>query len=226
MKGCPTLSRNRYRRHPFVSTNIMKACLIILNLVLYSALAALSSAVESSELVPGVVQELWQKVQGSSVKALTHQKFFEKISPDIKKIHQFDVSNLGNQYGARYSALLRVPVTGEYRLYLASDDSAELWMGKDASQKDMTCIATVKGYSDWHNWENQSNQASAPIYLEEGKLYFLLVIHKEDGGQDHMSVAWSGPEIPKAALIPPSALFIPPGLLPALQSQEPASVEQ
>ena len=35
----------------------------------------------------------------------------------------------------RYSALLKVPASGKYRLYLSSDDSAELWLGKDASQK-------------------------------------------------------------------------------------------
>ena len=60
----------------------------------------------------------------------------------------------------------------------------------------MTCIATVKGYSDIHNWGNQPNQASEPIQLEADRFYFLQVIHKEDGGPDHMSVAWSGPGIP------------------------------
>lgn len=150
---------------------------------------------------------------------MTHQKVFERPSSDIRKIVRLDAENLGDQYGARYSALLRVPATGEYRLYLSSDDSAELWLGKDATQKDMSCIATVKGYSDRHNWTNQPNQSSEPVHLEAGKFYFLQVIHKEDGGPDHMSVAWSGPGIPQPVLVPASALFLPPGMLPEEKPQ-------
>lgn len=78
----------------------------------------------------------------------------------------------------------------------------------------MACIATVKGYSDIHNWGNQPNQASEPVQLEADRFYFLQVIHKEDGGPDHMSVAWSGPGIPAPVIIPATALFIPPGILP------------
>lgn len=88
------------------------------------------------------------------------QEDFETVAPDVRTISHLDVENLGDRYGARYSALLKVPASGKYRLYLSSDDSAELWLGKDASQKDMACIATVKGYSDIHNWGNQPNQAS------------------------------------------------------------------
>lgn len=78
----------------------------------------------------------------------------------------------------------------------------------------MACIATVKGYSDIHNWGNQPNQASEPVQLEADRFYFLQVIHKEDGGPDHMSVAWSGPGIPAPVIIPATALFIPPSILP------------
>ena len=135
------------------------------------------------------------------------------------------MENQGDRYGARYTALLKVPASGKYRLYLSSDDSAELWLGKDATQKDMTCIATVKGYSDIHNWGNQPNQASEPIQLEADRFYFLQVIHKEDGGPDHMSVAWSGPDIPSPVIIPATALFIPPGILPEEKKQSPAKAD-
>ena len=83
----------------------------------------------------------------------------------------------------------------------------------------MSCIATVKGYSDRHNWTNQPNQSSEPVHLEAGKFYFLQVIHKEDGGPDHMSVAWSGPGIPQPVLVPEAALFLPPGMLPEEKPQ-------
>lgn len=174
---------------------------------------------------PGVAQELWFGIPGGSVRDLTHGKVFENPASSVHKITSLDVENLGDQYGARYSALLKVPASGKYRLYLSSDDSSELWLGKDATQKDMTCIATVKGYSDPHNWSNQPNQASDPIQLEAGKFYFLLVIHKEDGGPDHMSVAWSGPDIPAPVVIPSTALFVPPGILPEDKPQPPKKAD-
>ena len=196
---------------PHLSMNVI---LPILSFLCGVMLPGTASGSSTEEPAPGVAQELWFGIPGTSVKDLTHRKVFETSPSVARKINGLDAENLGDQYGARYSALLRVPESGAYRLYLSSDDSAELWMSKDDTQKDMTCIATVKGYSDRHNWSNQPNQASEPIQLEAGKFYFLLVIHKEDGGPDHMSVAWSGPGFPQAVPIPASALFLPPGILP------------
>lgn len=204
----------------------MNVILSILSVLCGAMLAeAASGASSAEEPSPGVAQELWFGVPGGSVRDLTHGKVFETAASAVHKITSLDVRNLGDQYGARYSALLRVPVSGKYRLYLSSDDSAELWLGKDATQKDMACVATVKGYSDLHNWSNQPNQASEPIQLEAGRFYFLLVIHKEDGGPDHMSVAWSGPEIPAPAIIPATALFLPPGILPEDKAPAPKTPE-
>lgn len=198
----------------------MNVILSILNLLCCAMLSVTASGSSAEEPSPGVAREVWFGISGGSVKDLTHGKVFETAASAVHKITSLDVENLGDQYGARYSALLRVPESGAYRLYLSSDDSAELWLGKDATQKDMACIATVKGYSDRHNWSNQPNQTSEPIHLEAGKFYFLAVIHKEDGGSDHMSVAWSGPGIPQAVLIPACALFVPPGILPEDKIQD------
>lgn len=204
----------------------MNVILSILSVLCGAMLAeAASGASSAKEPFPGVAQELWFGVPGGSVRDLTHGKVFETAASAVHKITSLDVRNLGDQYGARYSALLRVPVSGKYRLYLSSDDSAELWLGKDATQKDMACVATVKGYSDLHNWSNQPNQASEPIQLEAGRFYFLLVIHKEDGGPDHMSVAWTGPEIPAPVIIPADALFVPPGILPEDKPKAPETTE-
>ena len=203
----------------------MNVILPILSLLCGAMLAEAASGADAGEPSPGVVQELWFGIPGSSVRDLTHGKVFETAASAVHKISSLDVTNLGDQYGARYSALLRVPASGKYRLYLSSDDSAELWLGKDATQKDMACIATVKGYSDPHNWSNQPNQASEPVQLEAGRFYFLVVIHKEDGGPDHMSVAWSGPDIPSPVIIPSTALFVPPGVLPEDKPQPPAAAD-
>ena len=206
--------------------SFMNVILPILSLLCGAMLTEAASGVSDAGYPsPGVVQELWFGIPGASVKDLTHGKIFDTAASAVHTVSSLDVENLGDQYGARYSALLRVPVSGKYRLYLSSDDSAELWLGKDATQKDMACIATVKGYSDPHNWSNQPNQASEPVQLEAGRFYFLVVIHKEDGGPDHMSVAWSGPDIPSPVIIPSTALFVPPGVLPEDKPQPPAAAD-
>ena len=204
----------------------MNVILPILSLLCGAMLTEAASGVSGAGYPsPVVEQELWFGIPGASVKDLTHGKIFDTAASAVHTVSSLDVENLGDQYGARYSALLRVPVSGKYRLYLSSDDSAELWLGKDATQKDMACIATVKGYSDPHNWSNQPNQASEPVQLEAGRFYFLVVIHKEDGGPDHMSVAWSGPNIPSPVIIPSTALFVPPGVLPEDKPQPPAEAD-
>lgn len=211
-------ARSRCREHPLHPT-LLNVFLTVLSLLFCTALAGTAADSPAEEFPSGVVQELWFGIPGGSVKDLTHQKVFERPSSDIRKIVRLDAENLGDQYGAVIPPCSRVPATGEYRLYLSSDDSAELWLGKDATQKDMSCIATVKGYSDRHNWTNQPNQSSEPVHLEAGKFYFLQVIHKEDGGPDHMSVAWSGPGIPSPCWFPRPPCSFLPGMLPEEKPQ-------
>lgn len=222
LKGCPASWRSRCRKVSPAMNMILPILSFLCGVMLTEAASGSSGEGKPS---PGVVQELWFGIPGASVKDLTHRKIFETAAPDVRTISNLDVENQGDRYGARYTALLKVPASGKYRLYLSSDDSAELWLGKDATQKDMTCIATVKGYSDIHNWGNQPNQASEPIQLEADRFYFLQVIHKEDGGPDHMSVAWSGPGIPAPVIIPATALFMPPGILPGRKKQSPSKAD-
>lgn len=72
-----------------------------------------SGSSEEGKPSPGVVQELWFGIPGASVKDLTHRKIFETAAPDVRTISHLDVENLGDRYGARYSALLKVPASGE-----------------------------------------------------------------------------------------------------------------
>ena len=109
----------------------MNVFLPILSLLCGALLTeAASGPSDAGEPSPGVAQELWFGIPGSSVRDLTHGKVFETAASAVHRISSLDVTNLGDQYGARYSALLRVPVSGKYRLYLSSDDSAELWLGR------------------------------------------------------------------------------------------------
>ncbi len=197
---------------------------IILSLLAFLPNATLSGAftvVTDSDLSPGVLRELWFNLPGDKIAALTHQ-ISRSIPPtNVSIIPQADSINMGDSYGARYTALLCVPKSGEYRFYLSSDDSSELWLGKDGSQRDLGCVATVNGYSGYREWHHQPNQISAPIYLKAGEVYYFQVLHKEGRGTDHLSVAWTGPDNPKPVLIPSSSFFMPPQDAPKKKAAPP-----
>ncbi len=189
---------------------MLKIILSLLSFLPNTTLSGASAGTAVGELSPGVLLELWRNLPGDKVAALTHQISLSIPPSKVSIIPQADSINMGDSYGARYTVLLRVPKSGEYRFYLSSDDSSELWLGKDGTQRDLSCVATVNGYSAHREWHHQANQVSAPVYLKAGEVYFFQVLHKEGRGADHMSVAWTGPDVPKPALIPPSSFFKPP----------------
>lgn len=169
------------------------------------------AAGEKAEQAPknGVVREVWRNIRGVNVEDLTKNPAFAKAPSEKTIVANIDDEGLGTEIGCRYTALLEVPETGEYTFYIASDDGSELWLGKDATQNDMSCIAFVKGYTFRHNWTSQVNQKSAPVKLEKGRKYYMYVLLKQNLSADHVAVAWTGPSIKEPCVIPASAYSQP-----------------
>lgn len=163
----------------------------------------------SEEAKNGVLREIWRGIPGKTPADLMKHPQFQNPPTERSIVPKIDDSNLGDQYGSRYTALLQVPESGKYIFYISSDDSSELWLGKDHSNNDLSCIAYVKGYTNRYNWENQKNQKSVEILLEKGKFYFMSVLHKEDKGADFVAVAWLVPGAKEPALIPANAFVLP-----------------
>lgn len=157
----------------------------------------------------GVLREIWWNIPGQRVFDLVRHPAYRGAADRKDVIDQIDDSDLGELHGARYTTLLEVPVTGEYTFYISSDDGSEIWLSKDETQNDMSCIAGVKGFTLRHNWSNQLGQKSVPIKLEKGRKYFLCVLRKQEYTNDHVSVAWTGPGIEEPAVIPLDAFTLP-----------------
>lgn len=147
----------------------------------------------------GVTQELWERVKGGSVEDFTQKGAYKQNRPSKTFVTEtFDVNDVGDEYGARYSALLSVPKSGEYTFWLAANDTAELWLSSDDQAGNLKKIAELTKSSGPKKFNVEGK--SAAIKLEAGKKYYLQALHKEQGRVDHLAVAWEGDGLKKTVI--------------------------
>jgi len=92
-------------------------------------------------------------------------------------------------YVDRLQAYLVPSLSGEYRFWIASDDSSELWLSTDESRENARAIASVPAWTFVAEWTTYRSQTSRPISLEAGRRYYLDVLHEQGMGSDHIDVA-------------------------------------
>lgn len=147
----------------------------------------------------GMIQEVWEGVRGGSLDNLRDANAYKKGEPSYARIiDNLDIGQMGDEFGARYTALLEVPETGDYTFWLAADDAAALYLSNDESPEKARVVAELKTYTNRKSFSGRGK--SAPIILEKGKKYYLMLLHKEGGGDDHLAVAWSGPNRERSIL--------------------------
>jgi Ricin-type beta-trefoil lectin domain/PA14 domain len=103
--------------------------------------------------------------------------------------------NRGDNLGSRLQAYLTVPASGNYTFWMASDDAGRLFLSTNSDPANRVPIASVAGYTAAEAWDTFPSQQSSPIALVAGQKYYIEAWAKEAGGDDNLSVAWSGPTI-------------------------------
>jgi hypothetical protein len=106
---------------------------------------------------------------------------------------QLETTGLGKDYGERLRGYLLPPVDGEYRFWIAADDSGELWLSTDEEPANAVLIAQANGWTGRQEWDKYPSQASAPITLEGGRRLYIEVRHKQADQKDNVAVAWQQP---------------------------------
>jgi len=121
--------------------------------------------------------------------------------------------NVGDNYSRRLTGQIVAPTTGQYRFWIASDDSSRLYLSTTSNAANKVQIASYSGATAFQDWDvNPATQQSAFINLVAGQSYYMEVQHQEGGGDDHVSVAWSGPGFSRVAIANP-ALDVAPRTL-------------
>ncbi|HLX60898.1 MAG TPA: dienelactone hydrolase family protein [Planctomycetota bacterium] len=156
-----------------------------------------------------ILCQFWRGIGGSNVSDLTNNEDFPDFPSENYYMKEMAiVPNLDDNYGTRLCGFVVPPATGEYTFWIASDDGSELWLSSDETENNRKLIAKVDGFTPFQAWDSQPQQKSKKIKLEAGKHYYIEALHKEGGGDDHVSVGWQLPDgkmerpIPGARTIP------------------------
>ena len=141
-----------------------------------------------------ITRELWTGIAGDSLDDLTGIAAYPDSPSKRETLTSLDAPRAGNKdYGQRLRGYLHPPISGQYRFWLASDDSSRLLLSSDSSGANAVTIASVDGWTPYQVWDKFATQASATIELEAGKRYYIEVLHKQGDQKENLSVAWQMP---------------------------------
>lgn len=108
----------------------------------------------------------------------------------------------GNYKLNRMRGWLVPPRTGFYTFWIASDDSSSLWLspGLDPSQAKRIAHIETGSWTTARQWDRYANQRSERVQLQAGKAYYIEALQEQQTGENHLAVAWSGPDMPQAVI--------------------------
>ncbi len=141
----------------------------------------------------GVLREVWREVGGAAVADWAAADGMASPPDFSEALPTLETGSFGKDYGERLSGYLLPPVDGDYRFWIAADDSAELWLSTDADPANAVLIAQAVTWTRQHEWDKAPEQASALIALEAGQRYYIEVRHKQADQKDNVAVAWQPP---------------------------------
>lgn len=147
-------------------------------------------------------RQYWTGLKGDSVDDLRNSLRYPNQPDGVDEIPGAEAvswhtprTNLswGDHYGQRISGWMRPPITGEYVFFLSSDDRSEFWLSRDHRPENLELLALVEDWSPHRFVKATLAQQSVPIYLRSDTYYYLEILHKENDGGDHVSLAWLKP---------------------------------
>jgi autotransporter-associated beta strand protein len=162
-----------------------------------SAVATLTVSDAGTVAAGGLWREVYNNIGGGNVSDLTGSANFPRLSDSSGVLTNAEATTLGDNYGQRWTGWIKPPTNGNYRFYLAADDSAELWLSLDDTMAHKVKIASLPSWVNSRAWSGGA--ASALIPLQTGKRYYVELLHKEASGGDHAEFAWQKPGDPVPA---------------------------
>lgn len=143
-----------------------------------------------------ITRELWIGVPGSTVADIP----VDQPPSSTSSFSSLEMpADNGDEYAARIRGFVTAPASGDYRFQLQGDESAVFFLSDDEEP-----------VNAWKRAELTSPgiTESPLLRLEAGRRYFLEILHKEDAGEDNLSLTWHRPDAPEG-----SAAEIIPGYL-------------
>lgn len=155
--------------------------------------------------IPGFLStETWNNVTRSGLAAVFRSEAFLKGVPVKGFTSQSEAGqNVSDGFLVRWRGTLTAPVTGDYRLFIASDDQSQLWFGEAGGSKfTRRKVASVNGFTGYRQWTASPTQDSGLIHLEAGQSYYFEVVMQDNESLDNLSVGWMRPGQSTVEIIP------------------------
>jgi YVTN family beta-propeller protein len=141
-----------------------------------------------------IMREWWTDISGTTVASLTADSSYPGTPQGRDLLGEFEVpQNWDDRTGQRVRGFLHVPVTGQYRFAISSDDQSTLLLSSSANPANAVQIASQPDWTYPRAWTWYSQQTSALITLTAGTRYYIEAIMKEGNGDDHLAVGWQKP---------------------------------
>lgn len=89
---------------------------------------------------------------------------------------------------------ITVPVSGNYKFLITSDDNGAAFLSSDDSPENMQAHQfLVTGYTNLNQYDKYIFQKTSNIYMEAGRFYYIEANHKAGGGSNHFGIFWQTP---------------------------------
>ena len=171
---------------------------LLLRLLPCAGLAAASAFAQNPAMPGQWTQQRWNGIPGTSISSLTDSPaFFATPSATVPTGSSY--TSLGDNYGARTRGYLTPATTGLYTFWLSGDDETRLSLSPGAGRWAAQPIASPAAWTSLNSFDESFTQRSTSRYLQAGQSYFLELLHKEGGGDDHASVTWAMQETAQSA---------------------------
>jgi hypothetical protein len=181
----------------------------------------------------GVTWETYLGITGNAVDNLTSDPKYPNSPDEFAVATAFDSrlfypNDSHEAYGGRMSGWLVPTESGQYELFIRSDDASQLFLSADDNPANLAVIAEETGCCGAFE-ESGANETSAPIALTAGKRYAIQALWKEGTGGDFCQVAWRkvGDTTAAGSLSPIPGKFLETYVSPDVSlniTQQPASV--
>lgn len=144
----------------------------------------------------GATRSLWYGLPGSLVTDLKKQALYPANPDRTEILNKLDSSrNMDDNFGELIRGYLCPAQSGQYTFWIAGDDQSEFWLSSDNRPENSQRTAFVPSWSNYQEWEKEPEQRSVEITLVANQAYFFAVMHKESVSDDHVSIAWQGPNM-------------------------------
>lgn len=177
-------------------------------LISNSATLAFSDPGYGTIMSGGLWEEEFYDISGDMVSHLTTSNKFPLLADSSRVITSMENTTPTDDAGRRWSGWIVPEETADYRFFLASNNSSELWFSPDEYEGHKRVVSSIFGKSNARAWEDVT--PSEWFTLTAGQRYYIEVLHKNNEDDDYVAVTWqkSGDPAPADGAAPIPANFL------------------